>query len=149
MIVCGITGAAALGAIQAQKRYRWRQSFATLGLRPTPQRDWHGVYRGRALTIELHGQAVRVSARTLNPALLLDELHSTVPLPQTPWLSPLSEMQLTAFVQAPGEPERWSVHIHHHQVELACASVQPRQLRFLLDLTCDLAEGVDQFGEGR
>lgn len=127
---------------------RWRQGFTDVGLVSTPERLWRGVYRGRALTLGFQGRALTLAARTRNPARLLDQLDSNAPLPKTPWLTTLAALELTAFVQPPGEPERWQLQVQGEQLQLTCRTARPTQLRFLLDLVCDVAEGIDEFGEG-
>lgn len=128
---------------------RWRQELTSAGLVPKQSRAWEGVYRGRALELDFQGRSLRLSVRTRNRARLVDELRSSAPVPQVPWLTPLALVELVAFAQAPGEPERWQLKIQGEQLDLTCRTANPSQLRFLLDLVCDVAEGVDAFGEGR
>lgn len=103
--------------------------------------------RGRAFQLLLHGNDIVLRGKILNPAHLVDELSSRSPLPVTPWLSELASLELTAFVQVPQVSERWHVKVRGTELELACAGARPEQLRFLLDLACDLGESVDHFGE--
>jgi len=126
---------------------RWPKQITQAGLRPESRGLWSGVVRGRALLLTLRGNDVVLKSKILNTAHLVDELSSRSPVPITPWLSELASLELTAFVQAPQVSERWHVKVRGTELELACAAVRPEQLRFLLDLACDLAESVDDFGE--
>ena len=109
-----------------------------------------GTYRGRAVEAEHQGSyTLRIAARTVNPARLLDELRAAggggASLPPAPWLNRNARAKL-ASLMAPG-PHRhwWKIRVQDQTVTLTCLGTETdaARLRFLLDLACDLAEGID------
>jgi hypothetical protein len=124
-------------------RLRWSKSLKTLGL----AHQGEGVYRGRAIQVSRKGSAVTIAIRTRNSARLYDELSSEVPVPGLPWISELAAMQLNTLAFARRVWDRWHIQLQGQTLKISCATVRPERLRFLLDLACDLADGVDAFGE--
>jgi hypothetical protein len=124
-------------------RGRWQRSLRTLGL----GLQGAGVYRGRAIQVTRQGHSVTIAIRTRNTARLYDELSSEGPVPGLPWISELAAMQLTTLAFARRVWNRWHIQLRDQTLQISCATASPDRLRFLLDLACDLAEGVDRFGE--
>ena len=126
-------------------RGHWQRSLKTLGL----GLQGAGVYRGRAIQITRKGQSVTISIRTRNAARLYDELSSEGPVPSLPWITELAAMQLNTLAFARRVWDRWHIQLKEQTLQISCATLHPERLRFLLDLACDLADGVDRFGEER
>ena len=122
---------------------RWQRSLRRLGL----GLQGSGIYRGRAIQVTRHGSSVVIAIRTRNSARLYDELSSEGPLPGLPWISELASMQLTTLAFARSVWDRWHIQLQGQTLKISCATIHPERLRFLLDLACDLADGVDRFGE--
>lgn len=154
-VLLPIFGLLGYGARQAHRHARaWRGAAApsTNGglnrssLVPT-RHGLSGTYRGRAVTAaEQHG-VVRIDVRATNPARLLDEISSRSPLPDAPWLCVSARERLPSLLSeaARERGQSWLVHVQDRTVTLVCGGVPPdsERLRSLLDLACDLAEGVD------
>ena len=126
-------------------RSRWGDSLRTLGL----GLKGAGVYRGRAIQVTRQGSLVTIAIRTRNSACLYDEFSSDRPVPALPWISELASMQLSTLSFARQVWDRWDIRLKDQTLEISCATLRPERLRFLLDLACDLADGVDRFGEER
>lgn len=122
---------------------RWETNLKALGL----GRLGTGIYRGRAVEVLRHGTQVTISIRTRNPARLYDALSSESPVPQLPWISELAAMQLTTLAFASRVWDRWHIELSEKTLQVSCDTLRPERLRFLIDLACDLADGVDRFGE--
>lgn len=160
-------GGLAWGARGARRRARlWEEAARQAGMAEIallPGRlGVAGVCRGRAVKARLvGGDTLHVSACVLNPAHLLDCLSSVgiwsaSALPEASWLSEVARAELAALAFAPAaeriRPRRrprpdWQVRVRDRAVTLACAGVplRPERIRFLIGLTCDLAESVDGF----
>lgn len=126
-------------------RSRWERNLKSLGL----GLKGAGVYRGRAIQVARQGTQVTITIRTRNEARLYDELSSDTPIPQLPWISELAAMQLTTLSFARKVWDRWHIHLSDKTLQISCGTLRPERLRFLLDLACDLADGVDRFGDGQ
>lgn len=122
---------------------RWERSLKVLGLGCKGA----GIYRGRAIQVTRKGSLVSISIRTRNEARLFDELSSDTPVPTLPWISELAAMQLSTLAFAQRVWDRWHIQLRDKTLQISCDTVRPERLRFLLDLACDLADGVDRFGE--
>lgn len=154
-----VFGAIAYGMRRARRHTgAWRQVAAQHsprsggatadGLTPT-HRGVNGTYRGRAVIASEQQGVVRIDVRAVNRARLLDEISARSPLPDAPWLSPVARQRLETISAWPSSrlrsPRSWMVHIQDRTVTLICGGVppDPGPLNHLLDLACDLAEGVD------
>ena len=136
----------------ARRRDRtWRRVGGDLGLGGRGS-AWSrprlaGTYRGRALEAAHHAGYFRVAVRVANRARLFDEIRSSAPLPGALWLNAAAREKLFALRHGPGGARRrwWKVRVQGHAVTLLCLGTETsaRHLRDLLDLACDLAEGVD------
>ncbi len=143
LVVVGLITAMGLTATTWLVQGRWQRSLRRLGL----GLQGSGVYRGRAIQITRNGHAVIIAIRTRNTARLYDELSSERPLPGLPWISELAAVQLSTLTFARRVWERWHIQLSGQTLQISCATIHPERLRFLLDLACDLADGVDRFGE--
>jgi hypothetical protein len=137
--------ATALATALWRVRGRWQRSLHTLGL----GLQGAGVYRGRAIQITRKGHSVTIAIRTRNTARLYDELSSEGPVPGLPWISEIAAMQLSTLTFARRVWNRWHIQLRDQTLQISCATVRPERLRFLIDLACDLADGVDRFGEDK
>ncbi|WP_395143635.1 hypothetical protein [Armatimonas sp.] len=148
LIPCGgALAIALLGGISLlyRSRLHWTRNLMVLGL----GRQGTGVYRGRAIQVTRQGSAVTIAIRIRNPARLYDELSSEGVVPGLPWISEIAAMQLNTLAFARRVWDRWHIQLKGETLQISCATVRPERLRFLLDLACDLADGVDRFGEER
>jgi hypothetical protein len=153
-VLVPLFGLLGYGARQAHRHARaWQQaaeqaasSARRSSLIPT-RRGLSGTYRGRAITAAEQQGVVRVDVRAANPARLLDEISSRAPLPDTPWLGASARERLSSLTATVRERRQsWLVHVQDRTVTLICGGVPPNseRLHALLDLSCDLAEGIDQ-----
>ena len=144
-------------SLRARRRQRrWQTIGASLGLLPPRKRQSRsltspslvaGTYRGRfieAILLPGSTETVGVTARIANPRHLLDRVSSADSLPR--WVSPQSRVTLLALPPKP----TWSLEVRGNGLTLSapCAVLlsgtgEIRPFRELLDLACDLAEGVD------
>lgn len=139
------------GIVQTRRRDRtWRQvgHDLHLGGRGTvlTRPRMAGSYRGRALEAGHVGQYLKVTVRVANHARILDEVRSVAPLPDAPWLNAAARAELTSLAQGRGSHRRWwKVNVQGQAVTLTCLGTETNaeSLRNMLDLACDLAEGVD------
>jgi hypothetical protein len=152
----GATATGVTVSLRTRRRMkRWGAVGAALGLplarRTSPTSPaLSGAYRGRSLeAVLLHGGKARVTARIANPRRLLDRLSSDdAALPPAPWLTAYSR---AALGMLPVAGRGWNLEVRGNQLTLTAPCPAPtgdgagdsRLLRPLLDLTCDLAEGVD------
>ena len=136
--------------VQGHQRDRaWQQLGGELGLgghaTALSRPRLNGVYRGRATEAWHHGGYLEIVARAANDAHLLDEIRSSAPLPDAPWLSAAARSGLTALKSERGRRRWWKVRVQDQRVTLTFLGTETDAalLRDLLDLACDLAEGVD------
>lgn len=89
-----------------------------------------------------------VEVRLRNRARLVDCLQAKGPLINIQWLSPLGRTQLDALA---ARCDDWSVEVSGRTLKLtgnAPFFLRSDRLTYLLDVACDLAEGVDSIPYG-
>ena len=148
--------AGGVGTVWLRRRrtaYLWRRAanLAGLSLEVTETGlALGGVYRSRSVRVASRDGQVEILVRAVNRARLIDQIRADGPLPEAPWLTGLARSELSALkTHTHGLGAAWSVRIADRSLVLSAApslARRPEQVRFLLDLACDLADGVDSVG---
>lgn len=127
----------------------WHREALRLGFQELSQDGCRlGAFRGRSAVVHRSAGNVCVEVRLRNRARLVDFLQAKEPLVNILWLSPLGRTQLDALA---ARCDDWSVEVSGRTLKLTGSSpffLCPDRLIYLLDVTCDLAEGVDSIPYG-
>jgi hypothetical protein len=146
MIASASVAATAMFAASYARRQAVRRRFQKAGRSNGTENNslsgrlLSGVYRGRAVEIDLAADGLLcVTVRIVNEQRVFDEFSADSPLPTNAWLGDSARRALAAL------SARWSVAIRGRSLYFSYTGhdYDPERMPRLLDLACDLADGVD------